>query len=295
MTRTSLWMPDFFPRPALVQAACVGLLVTAVLPRPVEAQSVFGRLHVSNGMTWIDPAGVPYTGSASFALGWSLGDPAVRHEQNLLFGPVIGARYTRRGPAVGDVEGTFGLRVSGRVLRTIIPVDILWGVDAAVGTRPSVPIGVSVGAGNKQALAGFLRFAYDFKNTEPLLEFNLSVPLFSLGGKAPPSCDDPDLGDVRTDFTARLAQEAYTDQVFRRLSPPPAELPANLPSSVTDLASFVAFMTGRVDGSVLTSTHLTALVNRARPPAGGGDDRQTAEAILLGWRERLRIRRCSSQ
>lgn len=264
-------------------------IASLALGQPALAQGMYARLHVSSGMIWTDNSGIPYTGALALALAWSLGDTLLRREQNVMLGPVAGARFARLPGPPSNFEGFLGARASGRILRTVAPLDLLWALDASVGTRGRVPLGVSLGPGLRQSWAALARFAYDVKHGEPTLELVVTAPL-SFGG-VPAACRPQDW-DVRASYLERVKLEAYTDPLFRTVDTT-TRLPAQLPPSVSDRSGFAAFLAGTIPAAVLARPHLDNLVTQARPPAGENwDKRETWAAVLVGWSEQLRIRRC---
>lgn len=240
-------------------------------------------------MTWTEASGIPYSSAASLHVGWSLGKVELRPQQNLLLGPLVGVRFADLAPPGRDWEGFAGLRLSGRVFRSAIPVDVVWGVDASVGTERRVPLGVSIGAGLQQAWTFNVRFAYDVHHTEPLLEGVVTVPLLSLGGKRAAPCPSVDLGSPRS-LAGRIRLQAAT--LSSRFLRPGDELPEALPNSVTDLDSFRAALQGRVAAEVLDRSHLERLIRTAGGDPADHDDRATALLILDGWRARITLMRC---
>ena len=188
-----------------------------------------------------------------------------------------------------DWEGFAGVRVSGRILRTVIPIDLIWGADVSVGTQERVPIGVSLGAGYQQSWTINLRFAYDVRHTEPLLEGVLTVPLFALGAKKAPPCQPPNFGSPRS-LAGRIRMQAAT--LSRMIEPDNSSLPDALPPSVTDLDSFAAAMQGHVPATALDRSHLERLIRTAGGDPGEHDDRDTAQLILDGWRARITLKNC---
>jgi hypothetical protein len=272
-------------RPMWAAIAAASISVGAFPGRTVG--QVFLRGQVAGGMIWTDSSGIPFDGAVSLALGWPLGNPLLRQEQNLLFGPFASIRYARLRGNAPDVQGLGGLMLSGRILRTAIPIDVLWSVDGAFGTY-RIPFGVALGAGYRQEVAGLLRFAWDFKHSDPALEFVVTLPLVTIGGEPkPPACPPPDLGDTRT-HAGLVAQSSYSSQATRHALPK-LRPPAQLDSTVTNLAQFAAAMRRQVPDELLTQSQLEAF---AHPAGADWDRRETWVAVLRGWNERVRISRC---
>lgn len=265
---------------------------------PVSAQNGKARAPAWLFPLQIHPAGIfsaggqgaPYTGAAKLHFARVLGKD--RAHENLIFGPTAGVRFINldRG---NDWEGQLGLRFATRLFKTILPIDGIVAVDAGVSTEERIPLGLSLGLGSKQGPGGGLRFAYDFKHNDPMLELYATLAVFGRPKKiieCKPNV--PDSGSL----TDRVAFEAYVFVLGKThlAAKMPGEVPRDLPAAVISLPALHDFMDGRgfpaelIAVAVMQKVVADALSRRQAAEAG----RESMQGLLIGWREGFRIIKC---